>query len=90
MSKRNGFMLYHDDVHALDILTDAQVGRLIRLLARYSEGEDVDPGDLLMPFAFMSQKVDRDGERYERIVEKRKTAAQKRWDDDASDANACK
>lgn len=74
---RPGFMLYHEDVSALQTLDDASFGMLIRALAVYSEsGETPTLADKLTALAFsvLRQKVDRDEAHYAHIVEKRRAA----------------
>ena len=72
-----GFMLYHEDVAALHLLDDAQLGALIRAMAAYSEtGEarTLENDVLEMAFSMMRYKLDHDRERYETICEKRSEA----------------
>ena len=67
-----GFELYHSDIVALSALTDAQLGRLIRLLKEYSETGrlPVIPAELEIAFAFLQQKVDLGADKYRRITER--------------------
>lgn len=91
MSKRNGFVLYHDDLRVCDLLTDEQMGRMVRMLWAHSEGRTARPEGELMTavFAFLAQKIDRDEDKYQRRVEQNRDAANHRWNaekggDDAS------
>ena len=75
MSKRQGFVIYHEDMRVCDLLTNEQLGELVRMLWAHSEGRDVDPGALIMPFSFMAQKIDRDEDKYQRVSAARRQAA---------------
>lgn len=77
MSKRPGFMIYHEDMRVCDLLTDAQLGQLLRMLWAHSEGREVEPEDdmMLAAYLFMSQKIDRDEDKYQRVSEARRQAA---------------
>lgn len=81
MSKRNGFVLYHDDLRVCDLLDDEQMGRMVRMLWAHSEGREAHPEGELMTavFAFLAQKIDRDEDKYQRRVEKNREAANQRW-----------
>ena len=80
---RQAFQIYHEDIDALESLTDEQMGRLVRLICSYSKGEDVKPDkDLLIAFAFISQKIRRDAEKYEERCEKNRQSINKRWNKD--------
>lgn len=77
MSKRPGFMIYHEDMRVCDLLTDKQLGQLVRMLWAHSEGREVEPEDdmMLAAYLFMSQKIDRDEDKYQRVSEARRQAA---------------
>ena len=76
---RQAFQLYHDDIEALESLTDEQMGRLIRLVCLHSKGIKVEPDkDLLVSFAFLCQKVDRDAKKYQERCEKNRANASNR------------
>ena len=81
--KKPGFMLYHRDIEALAILSDAQFGALVRAAYRYSaNSEPMEPPDPMLALAYgmMSNRIDEDGARYAEICEKRREAIQSRWD----------
>lgn len=80
------FPIYHEDVEALSTLSDAQLGRLIRLLCDHSQGNEVDPGELTIPFAFLAQKIDRDAEKYAARCEKNRANVNKRWNNENTNA----
>ena len=77
MSKRPGFMIYHEDMRVCDLLTNEQIGQLVRMLWAHSEGREVEPEDdmMLAAYLFMSQKIDRDEDKYQRVSEARRQAA---------------
>lgn len=77
MSKRQGFVIYHEDMRVCDLLTNEQLGELVRMLWAHSEGRETHPeGDLMRAtFAFMAQKIDRDEDKYQRVSEARRQAA---------------
>lgn len=77
MSKRPGFMIYHEDMRVCDLLTNEQLGQLVRMLWAHSEGREVEPEDdmMLAAYLFMSQKIDRDEDKYQRVSEARRQAA---------------
>ena len=72
MSKNQGFMLYHNDLHAIETLPDADFKRVVLALLSLSEtGERCHlDGAANMAFSFMAEKVARDIERYTAICEK--------------------
>ena len=76
---RRSFLLYYDYRQHLAILSDEERGRLLMALLDYGENgtePDLD-GAALMAFSFISGQMDRDAEKYERIVQKRREAGQK-------------
>ena len=75
-----GFELYHSDIEALSTLTDAQLGKLIRLLNEYSATGNMPklPPELVIPFSFLKQKIDLSAEQYRRMCEQNKRIAQER------------
>ena len=75
-----GFELYHSDIEALSTLTDAQLGKLIRLLNEYSATGITPelPPELVIPFSFLKQKIDLSAEQYKRICERNRKTAEAR------------
>ena len=75
---QSGFMLYYDDLEAIQQqLTPAQIGLLITALAyrgKYGKNPSINDPAVSMAFALLSQKIDRDAARYEEIAEKRRAA----------------
>ena len=76
IDKKQSFILYADIKEPLADLTDEQVGRLFRGILDYvSEGKDPKfRGAVGMAFAFIRGSLDRDSERYQRKVERRRAA----------------
>lgn len=75
-------MIIHTDTwNILKGLEDVQLGRLFGALMKYQREEDLPKMDNVtkMAFDFMAAQVDRDNEKYERTVEKRRAAANARW-----------
>ena len=63
-----GFLMYLEDIGALSLLTDAQMGALVRGLAAYvAEGREMSQADTLLCTCFMmlKTKLERDRRRYE-------------------------
>ena len=62
MEKKNSFVLYTDYRRQFDLLTDAELGQLIRAVMDYVEtGQPPDlPAGPQMAFAFISAQIDRD------------------------------
>lgn len=83
------FYIYHEDMEAVEDLTDEELGMLLRLLNAYSKGEDVDvPASLKFPFRFMAMKIEKDATAYQDKVNKSKKAAEKRWQKDADESDS--
>lgn len=79
-TERQGFVLYHSLRKPLEMLDDAQRGKLLLAILNYSElGAVPDFGDAVidMAFAFIRDKLDRDSEAYKDKCEKRALAGSK-------------
>lgn len=76
MEKKNSFVLYTDYRRQFDLLTDAELGQLIRAVMDYVEtGHPPNlPAGPQMAFAFISAQIDRDMKKYQEVVEKRRAA----------------
>lgn len=73
--KRPGVMLYFDIEPGLKMLDDPQRGRLLTAIMEYAHfGVVPDFSDplLSMAWSFVKTSIDRDGERYEKAVTKKK------------------
>ena len=78
---RKAFVLYTSDMRLMKKLNVMQRGILITAIAAYVSGEplpDMDPATDML-FSAVADQIDRDTERYNQTVERRKEAAQKRW-----------
>ena len=78
---RKAFVLYTSDMKLIDKLTIEQRGWLISAIAAYVSDEPVPPLDdqTDMLYSVIVNQIDRDTERYEKTVERRREAATKRW-----------
>lgn len=82
--KSQGFMLYYDDLEALNVLTDAQLGSLVRALAAESDVSQVPP-DLALAYSILHRKIIRDQQHYEEICLQNKKKIMRRWHPDDTD-----
>lgn len=63
-----------------NVLDDAQLGGLVRLILAYRNGEEVAPSaELTAVWALVKNQLDVDMAKYLEICEKRKEAVSKRW-----------
>lgn len=91
--QKESFIIYKSFYAPIRQLNDDQLGRLFRALFEYQiDQKEVDQGsDIFMAFQFFKNQFLIDGKKYEKVVEKRKKAAESRWKkDDADHANASK
>lgn len=80
MADRKGVFLWYEDAEQFDLLTDEQLGQLIRALINYSKTGvrgTFDDRVVAMAFSFLASRDDRDGARYEAVCEKRREAGKK-------------
>ncbi|MBP3371928.1 MAG: DnaD domain protein [Clostridia bacterium] len=79
---RPGVILYLEDFNAVEDLTDAQLGQLLRALVEYEQTGQKKKiqGEVGMAYAFITQKFDIDRERYTQTKKARSKAAKARWD----------
>ena len=78
---REYFCAYHSYLKAMELLSDAEAGRLYRALLRYSEtGEVADlRGNERFVFASMQSQIDRDNEKYAERCKKNQENALQRY-----------
>ncbi len=84
---------FHNYRERLKSVSDEDLGRLVRLLTKYSEtGERTDvPENLMMAFDFISVDIDEGHKKAKEVSKVRKASADARWmQKDANDANASK
>lgn len=91
------FVMYADILPRIDKLSREQMGDLFRSILTYVDtGEESEMDDITeMAFGFIRDQIDRDQAKYQETCNRRKEAARKRWDANASfalqtDANECK
>ena len=73
------FPIYHDDIEDFEDLTDEQMGRLIRLVCKHSQGVFVQPDkDIISQYKVLIRKVDRDAEKYAARCEQNRQNVNKR------------
>ncbi len=79
--KKETFIIHAADWENLTELDDTQLGVLFRALMMNQREEELPKMDRAtkMAFKFMAAQIERDNEKYNAIVEKRRAAAQKRW-----------
>ena len=90
MGKQPGVMLYFDIRPCLARLTMDEQGQLFNAILNYGE-DGIEPDfDYMLGIAwdFIKPRLERDRERYEEVCEKRRQAAQARWEQEDRDANA--
>jgi len=73
---KKSFILYADQIHTAEELTDEEAGRLYKHLLRYVNDMNPEPPDRITKIAFepIKQQLKRDLEKYETIKEKRTLA----------------
>lgn len=76
---KKSFILHTDAWDILKDFTDEQCGRLFKALLCYQRGEEAPELDVAtkVAFSFMSAQLERDNERYEQMVEKRRAAGKR-------------
>lgn len=78
---KKSFMLYYDYQEHLNLLTDAEIGRLIIALFEYAEC-GVFPqldGMVKMAFSFIRSQIDRDNQKYLDKCARNKQSIEQRW-----------
>ena len=81
--KLKTFLLYIENAPQVELLSDEEAGQLFKALYRYvGEGEELHTNNrvLEMIFSTIKSQIDRGQERYQSICEKRKEAANKKWE----------
>ncbi len=82
MNNKNKFTLYLDYWDWFKLLTDEELGRLLRSLFHY-EREGIEPDDndekIKIFFYMIKETLDRDRKHYETICNRNKMNAQLRW-----------
>lgn len=79
---KKSLILFHDLESVLDLLTNEEAGALIKAVFAYDiHGEVIDFEDRMLQSSYtrIIECLDRNSERYEKTIERRKAAALKRW-----------
>ena len=96
MKKPKAFVLYPNQWEPLSCLSDEQLGRLFRHIFTWLNDGSLDlqkeeqlvESDILLAFRFMRMQINIDIKKYQQLCEKRKEAANKRWENHSKNANA--
>ncbi|MCD8089280.1 MAG: DUF6291 domain-containing protein [Clostridiales bacterium] len=80
---KKSFIVYCDYAEHLDLLTDEECGQLFKALCAYA-GEGKQPENFnscqKMAFSFIKKQIDRDTEKYNKVIEKRREAGKRAAD----------
>ena len=92
--EKQTFILFTENKSLVDKLSDEQAGKLIKAVFQY-ECDDTFPDfsdDLALSLVFdvMKRQLDYSREKYEIIKEKRKEAANRRWQNTKNSSNTAK
>lgn len=76
LEKKNSFVMYTDYQDHIDLLDMEQRGMLLTAIMEYASSGTVTEidGMVLMAFSFIRKQMDRDNEKYQNTVEKRREA----------------
>ena len=83
---KNSFLIYLDYQEQFELLTDEQVGQLIKAIIKYEKTGEIPnlDGMTKMAFSFIKTQLDRDREKWKEEKQKRSNAGKKgmakRWD----------
>lgn len=89
--KKSSFLLHKDSVTIVQEMSNEQAGQLFKAIVHYqihNEELDLDFG-LRMAFTPFKNQFKRDDEKYNDVCEKRKKAAEKRWETDNPGESNC-
>lgn len=78
--KNKGILIYFDSIEQLELIPDADRGRLLIDLLRYAKDgvlPEFDSPIVQLMFSIMQKKIDKDAERYEEVCRKRAEAGRK-------------
>lgn len=76
---KSSFLIYLDYEEQFNLLTDEQIGRLMRAIIKYEKTREISQlnGIVKMAFSFIKTQLDRDREKYEARCEKNRENAKK-------------
>lgn len=79
MAEKNSFVLYIEYLQNIELLSMDQRGELFTAIMHYASGKEVGDldGMVMMAFSFIRSQMDRDNEKYESKLEKRREAGKK-------------
>ena len=94
--KPKAFVLYPNQWEPLSCLSDEQLGRLFRHIFTWLNDGSLDlqkeeqlvESDILLAFRFMRMQINIEIKKYQQLCDKRKEAANKRWENHSKNANA--
>lgn len=76
---KNSFLIYLDYEEQFNLLTDEQIGQLMRATMQYEKTGEITEldGMVKMAFSFIKTQLDRDREKYNKKCEKNRENAKK-------------
>lgn len=79
MAGKNSFVLYVEYLQNIELLSMEQRGELFTAIMHYASGKEVEDldGMVMMAFSFIRSQMDRDNEKYQDKLEKRREAGKK-------------
>lgn len=79
---KDSFILYQEQKEIFEVLTDEEAGKLIKAIFEYEESGQTSDLDKSLKIAFIPIKniLDKNKEKYEKVVERNKQNIQKRWE----------
>lgn len=78
--RKKSFLLYVDTLDVLDEMTDEEAGKLFKAIKDYHHGETIcSDSSVRIPFSPFKNQFARDYEKYEKLCEKNRLIAEKRY-----------
>lgn len=76
---KNSFLIYLDYEEQFNLLTDEQIGQLMRAIIKYEKTKEIPQldGMLKMAFSFIKTQLDRDREKYQAKCEQNRENAKR-------------
>ncbi len=82
MKQKNSFLLYHDYWHWFNLLTDEELGCLLRAIYIYEREKTISANlneKTQLIFFMIKETLDQDKKKYEEICNRNKENAKSRW-----------
>lgn len=82
MKQKKSFVLYHDYWEWFKLLTDEELGKLLRAIYLYEREQEMPKGldiKLEMAFTMIKEALDRNRIKYEQVCNRNKEVAKLRW-----------